>query len=228
MRMWFFGLLLVLVGGSVWATESLDGNWRLLLQGRQQFEFGDQILVAGVGVDWRTRIDFAIRDGRFQSGIGQTRLTGATQTLSHPDDWFRCRVTRKGWLTNAQQPISRARPGEQGYAVNGEARGMVLTLAPGYRRPGDYLALSYSCETSEPGADGWLSFGWRAKNQLRRQQNVATHRLGTHQLVEIDEVQRLPPPGKLRVMLQDGWSLEIGAPNTPSQIAYQVKRVSTD
>ena len=214
----FIGLLLVpmIAAGSE--------AWRLTLSGHQSFVFGDDRLAAGLRVPWEVVIDFRVEAGEFLLGHGRARWIDRLDTISNPAGWFDCHKVPGTYLDSNLVMHETPRVRLAAFPVAGAVDGDRVQLKPGFSAPGNYIALTYECETGNPTASNWFPFAERGKQILGKRQDIEVRQEGDQQWVRVREVMSLPPEEMLELPLQDGWSFVRGAPDAPRYVSYQLRR----
>lgn len=207
------------------ALAGSDGRWQLTVSGHHTFVFGDRILTAGLRIPWETVIEFQVRDGEYLLGFGESRWLPEVSSVSRPRGWFSCRLSQGTYLDRTLHLQETPWVRYAKFPVAGAVRDHEVELKPDLRPPGNYLALTYHCETDNPLAENWFIFAARAKQEEGRRQDAVTALDGEHRSVEIKEVRTLPPEGALTLPLQDGWFLQVGEAEAPDRVSYRLARL---
>ena len=219
------GFLVLLAWAVAVSAAPTDGRWQLAIRGHHTFVFGDQRLSAGLRISWETIIEFRIQDGDFQLGYGVSRWLPGVSSHSVPPGWFLCRLSDGTFLDRTLQLQHTPWVRYPKFPVAGALRDATVVLRPDLQPPGNYLALTYHCESDRPGAEEWFALAARARQEEGRRQDAVTAQQGSHRSAEIKEVRVLPPEGALTLPLQDGWFLQIGDPDTPDRVDYRLQRL---
>lgn len=214
----------LLVPPVVVATEG-DGAWRLEISGHQTFLFGESFLGGGVRIPWEVVIEFNVRQGQFGIGSGSARWLDRATAVSHPGDWFDCRQVAGSYLDSNLALHQTPRVRFAGFPVAGEVRDGRVTLQPGYEPPGNYLAVTYRCETDNPLADNWFAFAERGKQVFGKRQDAETSQEEGRLSARVREVAGLPPEGALDLPLVDGWRFVQGGEAADRQVRFALKRL---
>ena len=206
------------------AAADVDGRWRLTITGHHTYLFGEPQLGAGLRMPWEVVIGFQVRDGEFALGSGRARLTGEAEPLSHPPGWLTCRQVGGTYLDSSLTLHETPRIRFAVFPLAGELDGQAVTLRPGYQPPGNYLAVTYECETRDERAGNWFAFAERGKQVLGKRQDAERRVDGDHRHVRVREVISLPPEGSLTLPLVDDWQFTRGSPDDNSWISYRLRR----
>lgn len=216
-----FLLLLAAVPASVMAASE---NWLLTIEGRQHYTHGDAVLGGGVSIPWQVELEFKLKDGVFVGGSGQARWLDDIDDLSVPKGWFSCSLQQGTYLDSNGQLRPTPRMRFPAFPLAGAVHNGELTLRAGYDRPGNYLAVTYACETTRPFADNWFIFAERAKQEQGKRQDATTREQGDRRSVSVSEVQSLPPAGLLKLPLRDGWFFVTESSFDGSEVRYSLRR----
>jgi hypothetical protein len=203
----------------------VDGFWRLTLIGHQTFIFGDDFVGGGLRVPWRVALEFQVVNGSYRLGHGRAEWIDELAPYSRPAGWFDCRKVYGTYLDSnlVLHETPRVRLGA--FPVAGDLRDGRVRLKPGYRSPGNYVAVTYECETSEPAANNWFGFAERGKQVLGKRQDVETRQDGDYRWVRVREVAGLPPDAQIDLPLQDGWAFERGEADGHWHVSYRLQRL---
>jgi hypothetical protein len=210
--------------GAVLAADAADGRWRLIISGHQTFVYGDQILAGGLRVPWETVIDFKVAGGRYQLGQGRARWLGEVQPYSQPPGWFHCELTEGTYLDRSLHLQETPWVRYQAFPVAGAIDNGNVVLRADLEPPGNYLALTYRCESDNPAAVEWFPFASRGRQEQGRRQDAVRQTDGDHRSVAIREVGPLPPAGTLTLPLREGWFLRVGADDELDSVTYRLER----
>ncbi len=206
------------------AAAEIDGRWRLTITGHNTYLFGEPQLGAGLRMPWEVVIGFQVSDGAYSLGNGRARLLGEAEPLSHPPGWLSCRQVQGTYLDSSLTLHETPRIRFAVFPVAGEVDGQEVTLLPGYRPPGNYLAVTYECETRDARASNWFTFAERGKQVLGKRQDAERQIDGDYRHARVREVIALPPEGGLTLPLVDGWRFTRGASDANSWISYLLSR----
>lgn len=206
------------------AAAEIDGRWRLTIAGHNTYLFGEPQLGAGLRMPWEVVIGFRVNDGAFEVGHGRARLIGEATPLSHPPGWLSCLQVSGTYLDSSLTLHETPRIRFAAFPVAGEVNGQEIILRPGYRPPGNYLAVTYECETRDPRASEWFAFAERGKQVLGKRQDAERRVDGDLRHVRVREVATLPPEGSLTLPLIDGWQFTRGSADDDSWISYRLSR----
>jgi len=218
------GLGLTLLVGKA-AGASLDGPWRLLIEGHQAFVFGEPSLGGGIRFTWKVVIDFQVQQGRYLIGSGSARWLGPPEPLSWPDGWFRCSQVEGTYLDSSLALHETPRLRFSAFPVAGRLQDGRVRLQPGYTSPGNYLAVTYECSTDNALAENWFAFAERGKQVLGKRQDAETRHDRNFRSARVREVASLPPASELELPLQDGWSFARGSDDGASSARYVLRRL---
>ena len=202
-----------------------DGRWRLSIEGHQAFVFGEAFLGGGVRMRWEAVIEFRVRQGQYESGSGRARWLEPAEPISRPEGWFDCRQVEGSYLDSNLRLHETPRVRFAAFPVAGAVSNGRVTLDPGYEPPGNYLAVTYGCETDEPAADNWFGFAERGKQVLGKRQDVETQHDGDRRSARIREVASLPPEGALDLPLRDGWAFSQGSDDSDRAVRFMLRRL---
>ena len=92
-------------------------------------------------------------------------------------------------------------------------------------RNGNYLAVTYRCETDSAIAENWFAVAERAKQVHGKRQDVETQREVARPSARVREVAVLPPEHLIDLPLVDGWQFSEGAADSVRQIRYRLRRI---
>ncbi|WP_078121046.1 hypothetical protein [Thiosocius teredinicola] len=207
------------------SAAGVDGQWRLQLTGHQDFFLGEGGFGGGIRMPWEVIIQFTIANGEFLVGSGSARWVDKVSGLSGPQNWFDCHLVAGTYLDSNLTMHETPRVRFAGFPLAGELEGDRVRLQPGYRAPGNYLALTYECETDNQVADNWLARAELGKQILGKRQDVETRHSGMQRIARVREVVSLPPENSVDLPLQDGWTFSQGSEDSSSQVTYRLDRV---
>ena len=91
-------------------------------------------------------------------------------------------------------------------------------------RNGNYLAVTYECETRDARASNWFTFAERGKQVLGKRQDAERRVDGDHRHARVREVATLPPEGSLTLPLVDGWRFSRGSADDDNWVSYRLSR----
>ena len=206
-------------------AETLDGRWELQIDGHQAFVFGESGFGGGIRIPWEVVIRFDVTDGSFGLGSGSAQWIDRATSLSSPDGWFDCRRVDGSYLDSNLKLHTTPRVRFAGFPVAGRVADGRVELQPGYRPPGNYLAVTYRCETDNPVAGNWLDVAERAKQVHGKRQDAETRRDGMRQSARVREVAPLPPEESIDLPLVDGWVFVEGGDDSVRRVRYTLRRV---
>lgn len=202
-----------------------DGSWRLQIEGHQTFLFGEPGFGGGVRIPWEVVIEFDVRQGWYGIGSGSARWLDRATAVSRPAGWFDCRQVEGSYLDSNLAMHQTPRVRFAGFPVAGEVHDGRVTLQPGYEPPGNYLAVTYRCETVNPLADNWFPFAERGKQVFGKRQDAETRHDGERRSARVKEVASLPPEGALDLPLVDGWHFVQGDATADRQVRFTLTRL---
>lgn len=217
-----FLLFLSLVPAS---AANAQERWALSIEGHQTFVFGESGFGGGIRVPWEVVVQFDIQDGEFGLGSGSARWLDRATSVSAPAGWFDCRRVDGSYLDSNLQLHATPRVRFAAFPVAGAVRDGRVVLEPGYRPPGNYLAVTYRCETDNSVGDNWFGVAERAKQVHGKRQDVETQHDEARQSARVREVAALPPEGLLDLPLVDGWVFIEGSTDSERQVRYTLRRV---
>ena len=206
------------------AAQQADGDWRLQIEGHHRFVFGDQVLHGYVQIPWEVVLDFSISNGEFRSGVGSARWLDKTVTGSLPPQWIECRLQPGSYLDRNLKMREMPRVRFAKFPLAGALEKGQLQIQPGYQPPGNYLAISYGCDTRNPTASEWFIFATRARDEEGKRQDAETRVAGEHRSVAVREVKSLPPQNGLSLPLQAGWFFQQGSEESEYFAQYRLQR----
>jgi len=206
------------------AAAEIDGRWRLTISGHTTYRYGEPQLGAGLRMPWEVVIGFEVSDGAFALGHGRAQLIGEAEQLSHPPGWLSCHQVQGTYLDSSLTLHETPRIRFAAFPLAGEVDGQEVTLLPGYQPPGNYLAVTYECETRDARASNWFTFAERGKQVLGKRQDAERRADGNHLHARVREVATLPPEGSLTLPLVDGWRFSLGSADDDSSASYRLSR----
>jgi hypothetical protein len=206
------------------AAAGIDGRWRLTISGHTTYRYGEPQLGAGLRMPWEVVIGFQVSDGVFALGHGRAQLTGEAAQLSHPPGWLSCRQVQGSYLDSSLTLHETPRIRFAAFPLAGEVDGHEVTLLPGYQPPGNYLAVTYECETRDARASNWFTFAERGKQVLGKRQDAERRVDGDYRHARVREVATLPPEGSLTLPLVDGWRFSRGSADDDNWVSYRLSR----
>lgn len=216
------------LAGSTVAAPDFDGRWRLTITGHNTYLYGEPQLGGGLQIPWEIVINFQIRGGNYELGNGRARLSGEAVRLSHPPGWVDCKKVSGTYLdrslTMHNTPRIRFPVFPVAGAVDSEGH---IELRPAYQPPGNYLAVTYECETEGVRASEWFGRAERGKQVMGKRQDAEKRVEGERRHVRVREVVGLPPDGGLTLSLVDGWQFTRGSADDAQWISYRLDRVKT-
>ncbi len=199
---WLFLCLLFLLPSHVIADTSKDGEWHLLITGKNLFFYGTRMLTAGVHQKWEIDIEFHIKNGQFDVGTGTGRLIGKPVPYSKPEGMFECKITEGTYLDRGLNIVSTPHMRYEGFPVAGKVENGNIILEPGVEYIGNFIAMMYECSTSDTLADVWLERGrLSAMERAKRLGSVPSVSNGKTS-VKVKEVQIMEPRGIIELPLQ--------------------------
>jgi len=216
--------LMVLAAGTA-AADDGEERWTLTLSGHHSYFFGEGGFGGGIRVPWEVVIEFGISAGHYRLGSGRARWLDKVEPLSGPAGWFDCRLVDGTYLDSSLTLHETPRVRFAAFPVAGEVRDGRIALHPGYRPPGNYLAITYECETDPSVAENWLARAELGKQILGKRQDAEKRRDGARQVVRVREVATLPPESSIDLPLQDGWALTLGAPDGARSTFMELRRL---
>lgn len=217
-------VLIALLASPLGAAVSVDGRWELRIEGHQAFVFGERGFGGGIRIPWEIVIQFNVEDGEFGVGSGSARLIDRATALSAPPGWFDCRRVDGTYLDSNLKMHATPRVRFAAFPVAGAVVDGRVQLQPGYRPPGNYLAVTYRCETKNPIAGEWFGVAERAKQVHGKRQDVETRRDGAYQTARVREVAPLPPERLIDLPLVDGWYFAEGTDVSERYVRYRLQR----
>lgn len=225
-RLWLTAITFVWSNGSIAEPGALE-RWRLSIEGHRTFAFGDQRLSAGLRMSWRGEIRFVIRDGQFLSGQGEMAWVAPAEEHSHPPQWFDCRLSDGTFLDRHLNLRDTPWVRYPKFRVSGQVNDRELLLRPALSLPGNFVAVTYHCETDNPIAENWFAFAARARQEGGFRQDAVTGRDGDHRWAEIKELRLIPPRSTLSLALplREGQVLAIGDRDTLDRTEYRLQRL---
>ena len=215
----------VMVGLTDAAAASTDGRWQLSISGHYTFVFGDRELTSGLRIPWESEIEFSIRDGHYELGYGRSRWLPPATSVSHPAGWFSCALSAGTFLDRSLRMQETPWVRYPAFPVAGALENGLITLKPDVQPPGNYLALTYHCESDEPIAHEWFMFAARGRQEEGRRQDAVTQQRDTHRSAENKEVRPIPPRGAMELPLRDGWLFKEGDAQALDSVTYQLRRL---
>lgn len=218
-------LSVLLSGGIPGAGIAGENVWRLTLSGHHTYFFGDVNYGGGLRIPWEVVIEFGIVDGAYGYGNGRARWIDDIRAVSGPADWFDCRKVNGTYLDRNLNLHETPRVRLGAFPVAGAVHDGRVRLQPGYAPPGNYLAVTYECETDNPAADSWFGFAERGKQVHGKRQDIETRQRGAYQWVRVREVESIPPAGEIDLPLQDGWAFEQGSETGRRRVLMQLELV---
>lgn len=206
-------------------TDNDLERWRLSIEGHRTFVFGDGRLGAGLRIRWRSEIRFVLKAGEFLSGRGESAWIAPVENYSHPPSWFECRLTDGTFLDRNLKLRHTPWVRYPQFAVAGRVNDSEVELLPAMTGPGNFLAVTYRCQSDNPIADNWFTFAARARQEGGRRQDANTGREGDRRWAEIKEVRLIAPNAGLRLPLRDGLVLAVGAHDSLDRTEYRLQRL---
>ena len=217
------GLILVVCPSLV--AAQFDGRWQLSITGHYTFVFGDRELTAGLRIPWESKIEFSVQDGHYTVGFGRSRWLPQVTSVSHPAGWFSCKLSSGTFLDRSLRLQETPWIRYPAFPVAGVLENGLLTLKPDMRPPGNYLALTYRCESDEPYAHEWFMFASRGRQEEGRRQDAVTQQRESHRNADIKEVRPIPPRGAMTLPLREDWSFKEGDAAALDSVTYQLQRL---
>ncbi|HOP17009.1 MAG: hypothetical protein KDI22_12840 [Gammaproteobacteria bacterium] len=205
--------------------QAADGQWQLRISGHNSYLFGERDLGGGLRIPWEVVIQFVVQDGEYQAGSGRARWIDEVVPLSFPDAWFSCRQVDGTYLDSNLALHDTPRVRFPVFPVNGEIRNGLVQLQPGYEPPGNYLAITFACDTDNPLADAWFALAERGKQVMGKRQDAEKQRDGDRQRVRVREVAVLQPEARVEIPLQAGWTFAQGTQDDPHAFIYRLQRI---
>jgi hypothetical protein len=221
---WLTCLLVLLPAATAWSAD-VDARWELSISGHNSYLFGEPGLGGGLRIPWEVVIQFQVEAGEYRIGSGRARWLDRVVPLSQPPGWFSCRQVAGTYLDSNLALHETPRVRFAGFPVAGEVRDARVVLQPGYRPPGNYLAVTYECTTENPRAYNWFPLGERGKQILGKRQDTERTQDGDRQHVRVREVASLPPEGSIELPLEDDWSFVQGGEDDASLVRYRLRRL---
>lgn len=166
-----------------------------------------------------------LRDGEFLSGQGEMAWLAPAENYSHPPGWFNCRLTKGTFLDRQLHLRDTPWVRYPRFAVAGRVVDGEVHLRPALERPGNFLAVTYRCESDNPVAENWFLFAGRASQEGGRRQDARTGSDGDRSWAEVKELRLVPPESTLTLNLRDGLVLVIGDAETLDQTVYRLERL---
>ena len=198
------GCLLLSTATAV-AADTRDGLWELSIEGHHRFIFGERGFGGGVQIPWEINIEFDVSDGAFGLGSGRARWLEPISAVSAPPGWFACQSVEGSYLDSNLEMHATPRVRFAAFPVAGAIREGRIAIQPGYQPPGNYLAVTYRCETDSLIAENWFAVAERAKQVHGKRQDVETQREAVRPSARVREVAVLPPERVINLPLIDGW-----------------------
>ncbi len=214
-------LACVVAGGAFAAT---DGQWQLDISGHNTYLYGEPQLGGGLRIPWQVTIRFRISGGEFEHGNGSARMVGEPVALSHPPGWVQCDKVHGSYLDSSLTLHQTPRVRFAAFPVAGEVVDGSVELRPGYRPPGNYLAVTYECALRDNRGSHWFALAERGKQVLGKRQDVEKRVDGDLLQARVREVVGLPPAGVLTLPLQHGWEFAQGSGDDDTRVRYRLSR----
>lgn len=216
--------LLVWVFSQYAMSADSDGRWRLTINGHNTYYYGEPQLGGGLRVPWEVVIRFRIEDAMFTTGSGSAQMTGQPLALSHPPGWVHCEQVQGSYLDSSLTLHETPRVRFSAFPVAGELVDNEIVLRPGYRPPGNYLAVTYECVLHDSRASHWFALAERGKQVLGKRQDAEKRVEGERLSARVREVVVLPPETGLTLPLRDGWHFVRGSEEDGRQVEYRLQR----
>lgn len=206
-------------------ADGNDGVWQLSIDGHHRFVFGERGFGGGVHIPWEIKIEFDVSGGAFGVGSGRARWLEPISAVSAPEGWFSCQSVEGSYLDSNLEMHATPRVRFAAFPVAGMLRDGRVALEPGYQPPGNYLAVTYRCETDSAIAENWFAVAERAKQVHGKRQDVETQRRAARPSARVREVAVLPPEHLIDLPLVDGWRFSEGDSDGVRQIRYRLRRI---
>ena len=216
---------LFLSGIAASADASRDGLWELRIEGHHTFVFGERGFGGGIRVPWEVVIGFDVVDGDATVASGTSRWLDQAEPTSAPPGWFACSAVDGSYLDSNLQLHQTPRVRFAAFPVAVRVDGDSVVLQPGYRPPGNYLAVTYVCESTETASGNWFAVAERAKQVHGKRQDVELRERDGQRSVRVREVAVLPPERRIELPLLDGWSFIEGDEQSLRYMRYRLQRI---
>jgi hypothetical protein len=176
-------------------------------------------------VPWEVVIEFDISGGEVGVATGTARWLPQAMPVSAPPGWFDCRQVEGSYLDSNLQLHQTPRVRFAAFPVAGRFEQGRVTLQPGYRPPGNYLAVTYRCEAASAVGDNWFAVAERAKQVHGKRQDVELRDDPAQRAARVREVAALPPERAIELPLTDGWSFTEGDADSQRWVRYRLQRI---
>lgn len=207
------------------ARQPSDGSWELKIDGHHTYLFGERGFGGGIRVPWEVVISFAVDRGEAGVASGTSRWLAQDEPVSAPQGWFTCRRVDGSYLDSNLQLHETPRVRFAAFPVAVRIEDGRVILRPGYRPPGNYLAVTYFCESNATTTDNWFAVAERAKQVHGKRQDVELQENGGQRAARVREVAALPPERLIELPLVDGWSFSEGDEQSLRVTRYLLRRI---
>ncbi len=218
-----FGLILLLACPGLAAAA--ETHWELRIEGEHRLVFGEPVLNGSIRIPWRVVLRFTEEDGWFRHGQGRAEWLQGVTAASEPPGWIRCKLHQGSYLDAGLHLRELPHIRFDRFPLAGRIDEGAVSLRPGYDIRGNYLAVSYHCETDNPSVSNWFLFAERARNEEGKQQDADKLEIPPHREALVREVKPLPPLGIVRLPLQDGWFFEQGDEEADFHARWSLHRI---
>lgn len=208
----------------LFASAALADDWRLIIEGNHRYIYGDRALQGYVEIPWEVIIDFSVEQGQVLGAIGSARWLDKPNYGSVPANWFACELRNGSYLDANLRMLQMPRVRYSRFPLSGRVSDGLLELKPGYEAPGNYLAVTYGCQSDNPIAGNWFVFAQRARNEEGKRQDAETSTKGDHRQAQVSEVKLLPPAAAIQLPLDERWRFVQGARGEGDWAEYRLLR----
>ena len=223
-----FGLLIILIVSIQTANAVEDGRWVLTIIGFDNLEFGTEHLAGGLNIQWKTELEFNIKNSQFGQGTGRASLVGEITTFSRPEDMFDCKLEKGTFASRSGMNFSMPHLRYKAFPLTGKMVGETVHLNSFLEYPGNYYAVLYHCQTDNELGSFWIERSPRIARELSKRQNTATSFEEGIYHANIKEVKSISPGSQLELPLVDGLKFSVTQQFGLTRQDYALNRIADD
>ena len=209
-----FAFLLLLLS-AVASADSIDGEWELRINGKDNLEFGTQFLAGGLTVNWSTTLSFQVTNGQFMMGSGIAKLDSNVESFSRPENLFECNNIYGTYVSGNGHIFKTPHLRYISFPVSGQTQlkqknsPIMMKLVHGMEYPGNYYGVLFECKTQDSLGKTWLERSPRVSKEKASRQSIDTKKIDDFYVAKVKQVKAVAPGPELMIPMIDQWQMTL-------------------